>query len=161
MRHSKVSIILTVQESSKGFPVAFIDIDRYLSEKFSSHEIIVCGYKSDIRLARLQRNMRSVIAGAKFIRSESRSLGAMLKEGVIASNGGHVLWVDTETVFDAAVANQALSALEAVGNAKADVVFALPAADSAAAKLSRRLSRAVAKLGSSKANLIAFSRDAA
>jgi len=118
-RREKISIVIPMEESSKGIPLAVIDWDNALTKSNFDYEIIAAAHKDSNVLSALRAGFRSSVANLKFSSSETAHLHDIINTAVNSTSGEFITLASPEvfpTVSD-------LSSFTPVLLGESDIVF--------------------------------------
>lgn len=158
MSHRELSIILPIQENSKGFPVSLVDIDAYASKKEDKYEIIVSASGKNENISALRRNFSSIISHLRFVSGESDDAADLIKQGAASAHGDYLFIVDSERRF---ISEEADLMEVMLRGRSADAVFGVYREAGAMSAVQNRISRFFTGLSSAQAAIIGLKRDVA
>lgn len=91
-----LSVIIPAHNEAERIPLTLIDIDKRLSERDYSYEIIVVENGSQDNTAEIVERMKENIKSIKLIRSPEASKGSAVRLGMLRANGEYRLFMDAD-----------------------------------------------------------------
>src|SRR3989344_838879 len=92
-----LSIIIPAYNESKRLPLTLIDIDKRLSERDYSYEIIVVNDGSIDSTAEMTNRLSKIVKNLRLIdNTENRGKGAVVRQGMLAARGNLRLFTDSD-----------------------------------------------------------------
>src|SRR3989344_1155372 len=118
-RREKISIVIPMEESSKGIPLAVIDWDNALTKSNFDYEIIAAAHKDSNVLSALRAGFRSSVANLKFSSSETAGLHDIINTAVNTASAENIILASPEVL---PVVSD-LSALANISMSDIDIIF--------------------------------------
>ncbi len=96
MARPLLSIIIPAHNEAERIPLTLVDIDKRLSERDYSYEIVVVENGSRDNTAEVVRRMQSSVKNLKLIQSPEASKGSAVRLGMLQAKGEYRLFMDAD-----------------------------------------------------------------